>query len=99
MRKISVEMDQLLSCADRMDNTNQDYLQKVNEFFNTVDGMASAWRGKDNIAFTSKISKFNGDFKALSLLCSQYADFLRNSARAYNETQNELTEQIGQLQI
>ena len=98
MRKIAVEMDQLLSCADRMDDVNQDYLQKVNEFFNAVDAMASAWKGKDNTAFTTKISKFNGDFKSLSLLCSQYADFLRNSARAYIETQDELSSQIGQLQ-
>lgn len=98
MRKIAVDVEQLLSCADRMNDTNQDYMQKVNEFFNTVDTMASAWQGKDNTAFTSKISKFNGDFKSLSLLCNQYADFVRNSARAYEETQNELSDQIGQLQ-
>ncbi len=98
MRKIIVEIDQLLSCAGRIEDTNQDYAHKVGEFFNTVEAMANAWQGKDNTAFTSKISKFNGDFRALSLLCSQYSEFLRNSARAYEETQNELTNQINQLQ-
>ena len=97
MRRIIVEPDQLLSCADRMEQTNQDYVRSFTELFAVVDALAAGWKGKDNTAFTNRISKFNGDFKQLSLLCGQYTEFLRNSARAYKETQDELESQAGQL--
>lgn len=97
MRKITVEPEQLESCAARMDQKNQDYTHNYQELFNAIDAMSAAWQGKDNTAFTSQISKFQGDFRQLSLLCTQYADFLRSSARSYRDTQDELTSQAGYL--
>ena len=97
MRKIFVEPEQILSCAARMENTNQDYLREINEFFTVVENMATSWQGKDNLTFTNRISKFDGDFKQLSLLCTQYIEFLRNSSHAYREVQDELVNQASQL--
>ena len=64
MRKIAVEVEQLESCAARMEEKNQDYLH---------------------------------NFRQLHLLASQYIDFLRNSARSYRNTQQELTSMINAL--
>ena len=97
MRKITVEPEALLSCATRMEDTNQEYLKNTNEFFNVVEDMSVGWQGKDNLAFTNKISKFQGDFKQLSMLCMQYTEFLNNSAHAYQDTQNELMNQANGL--
>lgn len=97
MRSIYVEPEQLKSCAARMESENQDYLRALNALFMTVDNLANAWKGKDNLRYTSEIGKFEDDFRRLSVLCSQYSDFLRASASAYEETQDELTEQIGRI--
>jgi WXG100 family type VII secretion target len=97
MRKITVEPEQLESCALRMETRNQDYTAGCASLFSAVDSMGSSWRGKDNAAFVSQISKYQTDFRQMSVLCTQYSDFLRNSARAYRDTQDELTSQAGYL--
>lgn len=97
MRKITVEPEQLEACAMRMNERNQDYLRDSDAFFQTVDNMSAAWKGKDNLAFTNRISRFQTDFRQMSVLCSQYAEFLKNSARAYRQTQDELVSQVNRL--
>jgi len=97
MRKITVEPAQLESCAARVDQENQDYMRDANGIFEAVEAMAAAWSGSDNLAFTNRISRYQADFRQISLLCTHYADFLRNSARAYRETQDSLTSQANSL--
>ncbi len=97
MRKITVEADQLVACAGRMEEENQNYMRNTEELFNAVDAMGAAWHGKENTAFTNKISGYHSDCRQLSLLCTQYIEFLRNSARAYCETQDELASQASHL--
>ena len=97
MRRITVEPEQLESCAARMDERNQDYVRQSAQIFEAVDNMSNAWKGKDNIAFTSRISRFEAEFRQLSLLCTQYSDFLKKSARAYRETQDELASRVSSL--
>lgn len=91
MRKITVEAEQLESCAARMEEKSQDYNSHCNELFSAVDAMHSAWQGADNTAFTNRISSYESDFRSLHLLANEYCEFLRNSARAYRDTQDELT--------
>ena len=97
MRKITVEPDQLDSAASRMEDENESYMRSTDELFSTVDTMSAAWQGKDNMAFTSKISGYHADCRQLSLLCTQYIEFLRSSSRAYRETQDELESQASHL--
>ena len=97
MRAIFVEPEQLESCAARMESDNQDYLRAMSDLFATVDNLQAAWKGKDNIAYTESIEKFEADFRQISVLCTQYTDFLRSSAAAYRETQDELAEQARRI--
>lgn len=98
MRKITVTPDYLDACAGRMEEKNADYVRNCAELFTAVDNMSAAWSGKDNTAFTNRILKFRNDFNQISLLCTAYADFLRSSARAYRQTQDELTSQAEMLE-
>jgi WXG100 family type VII secretion target len=98
MRKITVEPELLEAAAARIEESNADYVRNYTDLFSTVDTLSSAWQGKDNTAFTNRISKFEADFRQISMLCDQYAEFLKNSARAYRETQDELTSQAGMLE-
>lgn len=97
MRSIIVEPEILISCAMRMDDENASYQQSFSQLFEAVDQMKAAWQGKDNTAFSTQIRKFEGDFREMSVLCSQYSEFLRNSARAYQETQDAIASQASQL--
>ena len=97
MRKITVEPMQLEACAMRMEARNTSYLKNVATLFSAVDAMNAGWQGKDNLAFTTKLSSLQSDFKQLSILCTEYIEFLRNSARSYRNTQDELTSQAGML--
>lgn len=98
MRKITVSPEYLDACAMRMDDQNTDYVRNYTELFQAVDAMSAAWAGKDNTAFTNRILKFQSDFKQISLLCTAYAEFLRSSARAYRQMQDELTSQAEMLE-
>ena len=98
MRSITVKPETLDACAARICEKNDAYLQHTQQLFEAVGAMSNAWQGEDNTAFTTQIGKFQGDFRQMSLLCTQYADFLRNSARAYREAQQELVSQAGRLE-
>lgn len=91
MRKITVEVEQLESCAARMEEKNQEYLTHCNSLFSSIEAMQNVWKGQDNTAFTNRIVSYESDFRQLHALASQYVDFLRNAARSYRNTQQELT--------
>lgn len=97
MRSIAVEPEQLESCAARIDESNQDYTRAYSQLFEAVDTMKAAWQGKDNTAFSNQIAKFQSDFREMSVLCGQYAEFLRSSAKSYRSVQDDLASQAGAL--
>ena len=97
MRSITVEPELLDASAARIEDSNQDYVRAYTALFEAVDTMKSAWQGKDNTAFSNQISKFQTDFREMSVLCGQYAEFLRNSAKSYRSVQDDLTSQANAL--
>ena len=97
MRCITVEPEQLESCAARIDESNQDYTRAYTQLFEAVDTMKAGWQGKDNTAFSNQIARFQGDFREMSVLCGQYAEFLRSSAKSYRSMQDDLAAQAGAL--
>ena len=90
MREIIVEPTRLEDSASKVESYDSDYQRVYSLLYEEVDKMASVWQGKDNTMFTNKIKEFEDDFRQISILLRQYAEFLRNSARAYRETQDEL---------
>lgn len=97
MRNIRVDPAQLEACAARMQEYRENYDRCVHDLYGTVGTLQSSWRGKDNTAFTSEIQRYEANLRSLSLLCRQYGEFLRSSARAYRSTQDEITSYAGKL--
>lgn len=97
MRSITVEPEQLEASAARIDESNQDYTRSYQNLFDAVDTMKAGWQGKDNTAFSNQISRFQTDFREMAVLCGQYAEFLRNSAKSYRAVQDDLTAQANAL--
>lgn len=97
MRSIIVEPERLENAANNIENANSDYEHIYQAMYAQIDKMASSWSGKDNAMFTSQIKAFEDDLRQISMVMKQYADFLRNSARAYRETQDEIYNQANRL--
>ncbi len=97
MRKISVEPQQVLKVAERVDASNDDYQRLYRDLYAKVDLLAGVWKGKDNVAFVEEIRSYESNFQRISIIMRQYSDFLRRSISAYEGTQNELYTQARQL--
>lgn len=90
MRRITVEPEQLELMAGRMEEENDVYVKLYQQLFELIDTVSSFWQGSDGVAFTSQVSGYQDDCRQLSFLAGLYIDFLRNSARAYRDVQDEL---------
>ena len=90
MRSIMVEPERLDAAASQIEEANRSYDRTYQAIYAQVDKMSASWKGKDNTAFTNQIKAFEDDLRQISIIMRQYADFLRNSARAYRETQDEI---------
>lgn len=97
MRSIMVEPERLERVADSIEEADREYDRTYQAIYAQVDRMSSSWKGKDNTAFTDQIKTFEDDLRQISIIMRQYADFLRNSARAYRETQDEIYAQANRL--
>lgn len=97
MRSIMVEPERLESAASKIEEANRDYDRNYQAIYNEVDRMSSSWKGKDNTAFTNQIKAFEDDLRQISIIMRQYADFLKNSARAYRQTQDEIYARASRL--
>lgn len=97
MRSIKVEPERLESAAFSIEEANREYDRTYQAIYTQVDKMSSSWQGKDNTAFTNQIKAFEDDLRQISIIMRQYADFLKNTARAYRETQDEVYAQANRL--
>ncbi|SJZ89142.1 WXG100 family type VII secretion target [Anaerorhabdus furcosa] len=97
MRKIYVDPERLEISSRKIDSEAQQYEKKFIQLFDEVEKMKNAWQGKDNIAFTNQIRSFENDFRQIYVITQQYSEFLKSSARAYREMQNELMNQVNRL--
>ena len=97
MRQIMVEPERLESTASYIESANQDYDRTFQAIYTQVDKMSASWSGKDNTAFVNQIKAFEDDLRQISIIMRQYADFLRNSARAYRDTQEEIYARANRL--
>lgn len=95
---IKVTPADLRTAATKIRSQSEDYTKQYTQLFSDVDGMANAWKGKDNTAFTNQIKGFMEDFQSMKTLLEEYAAFLDKSAQAYEQTQDEITSAAQRLQ-
>ncbi len=87
---IDVDPSRLEDTATRVESADLDYQRLYASLYSEVDRLDGNWGGKDNKAFSGKIRSYEEDFRQISIIMRQYSEFLRASARAYRETQEEL---------
>lgn len=97
MRTIKVEPAVLENSASVLETLNGQYQESYGQLYQAVELLSGGWQGADNTAFVNQIQGYQDDFQKIALLLSQYIEFLRASARAYRQTQNELASQAARL--
>ena len=96
-RTIQVTPEQLESTAGRIENLAADYKSQYDQLYSETNAMASTWSGKDNVAFVNQIDGFKDDLAKMHNLMINYADFLRKSAKAYRDTQDNVVSEARKL--
>lgn len=96
-RTITVDPAKLESAAGKMDTHAAEYQRIYKQLFSEVEGMAVAWQGVDNVAFTTQIKGYEDDFQKMVTLMKEYSEFLKKSAAAYRKTQEEVVSQAKRL--
>ena len=88
-RTIKVDPAQLTSTAARVDSAAAEYRKLYNKLYSDVGAMKAAWQGVDNQAFTTQIEGFKQDFEEMAKLMDQYSAFLKQSAKTYQQAQDD----------
>lgn len=97
MARIIVDPAKLKSAAGKMESQSADYARLYNQLFTEVQGMARAWQGVDNQAYTTQIEGFREDLNQMKKLMDDYASFLKQSAETYTNTQQQVVSQAKTL--
>ena len=96
-KKITVDPAKLTGSADKIDSSAAEYQKTYTKLYTEVTAMKTAWDGADNVAFTTRIEGFKDDFQLMYKLMIDYANFLRQSAKSYNATQDNIINQASKL--
>ncbi len=95
--KIVVQPKELEKAAANIESMAADYESYYTSLYGEVDSMAAVYQGADSDAFINQIKGFQDDFQNMKTLMMQYAEFLRNAAKLYTETQQDRVTQAQQL--
>ena len=96
-KTIQVTPEELDRAAKRIEELAGEYESEYTNFYTTTGSLRDSWQGKDNVAFLDQIDGFKDDFDKMHDLMLDYASFLRNSAKAYRETQDDVEKQARKL--
>lgn len=95
---IEVTPELLRTTASQIESLANDYKTQYDNFYKETNAMASTWSGKDNVAYINQIDGFKDDLQKMYTLMNDYADFLRKSAKAYDDTQTDVVNKAKSLQ-
>ena len=94
---IQVTPEQLENTATKIEGLASEYKAQYEALYNKTNSMASTWSGKDNVAYIEQINEFKDDFAKMQSLMLDYATFLRQSAKSYRTTQDNVVTQAQKL--
>ena len=81
MAKIMVDLTKLELVASKIEEQAADYSKLYQQLFTEVE---------DNIAYTTQIEGFREDLNKIKQVLDEYSSFLRQSAKVYKSTQDEV---------
>jgi WXG100 family type VII secretion target len=88
---------QLAQAATRLNGQIQQYNSAYNKIYTEVTTLRGTWSGEANQKFSQQLEGFRDDFIALENLLKQYEQFIRDSARNYDTTEQRLVQDANAL--
>ena len=99
MTSIQVTPENLRTQAAKVDNIAGEYSEHYDALLAEVDSFTTTdWKGSDANAFREQVQGFKDDFVKMKELMNEYANFMRNAAQVYEDTQREVINQAKSLQ-
>jgi predicted Zn-dependent protease len=78
--------DAVINTAAQIDNLGDDFFQEYSELFKLIESELDAvWSGSDYDALRHKAQQARPHFDSMRNVISEYATFLRNTARAHED--------------
>lgn len=98
MDYIKVTPQTLRNQAAKVDQEAQNYYAEYQGLLRDVDDLTSQdYKGADAEAFKNKVYNFEPDFNKMKELMNEYANFLRQAADNYDNTQENVINTINSL--
>lgn len=99
MESIKVTTEDLRNAASTVDNLAIEYDKEYAALFQDVETLTSTdYTGDDATAFRNQVEGFRDDFNKMKQLMNEYADYLRQAAATYEDTQSNVKNTIASLQ-
>jgi WXG100 family type VII secretion target len=96
-RIIEVTPEQLETTAGKIEGLAADYKTQYEKLYSETSAMANTWNGKDNVAFVNQIDGFKDDLQKMHNEMIKYAEYLRQTAKAYRDTQDNVVAEARKL--
>lgn len=98
MESIKVTPENLRDQASKVDREAQNYYGEYRGLLKDVETLTTTdWKGEDADAFRDKVNNFEIDFNKMKELMNEYANFLRQAADNYQNTQANIKNTINGL--
>lgn len=99
MESIKVTTEDLRNAASNVDNLAMEYDKEYIALLQDVETLTSTdYTGDDATAFRNQVEGFREDFNKMKQLMNEYADYLRQAASTYEDTQSNVKTTIASLQ-
>lgn len=98
MESIKVTPENLIAKAGQVDSEASKYYSEYRGLLSDVQTLTGTdWTGEDAKEFREKVEGFEPDFNKMKELMNEYANFLREAAKNYQNTQENVRATIKSL--
>ena len=98
MNSIKVTPENLIAKAAQVDSKASEYYNEYRGLLGDVQELTGTdWTGEDANAFREKVEGFEPDFNKMKELMNEYASFLREAAKNYTNTKENVKATIKSL--
>lgn len=94
---INVTPVEIRKSAKIVDGEIKNYVKLYNQLYAEVGAIATTWKGEANQAYASQIEGFKVEFENLKKVLDNYVEFLNESARVYEQTENNIKDAAKKL--
>jgi len=99
-RLLNQGTDSLRATANRIINTSGDFFKAYSSMYTEIDtNLKANWAGSDSDAFNTTVHEAEPKFKYLYELMQEYAQFLLQTADAYDEQQRAIRSSLSGIKL